>query len=153
MLLTCSSASVPRYDSAFYLAMFEVRAKHFCQDTANSKNLTLCNQKHRLFLYLLGKCFAPTGVGRITREPDAVKGNRLSNNCGKRKNILHTLMLWKGLLHSPARGTVTIDMWWAVILNGAQRNEESLTSVATFEEILRCATIDIKPRLTLIRNT
>ena len=30
----------------------------------------------------------------------------------------------------------TIDMWWAVILNGAQRNEESLTSVAAFEEIL-----------------
>ena len=27
-------------------------------------------------------------------------------------------------------------MWWAVILNEAKRNEESLTSVATFEEIL-----------------
>ena len=35
-------------------------------------------------------------------------------------------------------------MWWAVILNEAQRNEESLTSVATFEEILRSATIDMR---------
>ena len=30
----------------------------------------------------------------------------------------------------------TIDMCWAVILNEAKRNEESLTSVATFKEIL-----------------
>ena len=60
LLFVCCGASVPRYDSAFHLAMSEVRAKHFRQDTANSKNLTLCNQKHRLFLYLLGKCFAPT---------------------------------------------------------------------------------------------
>ncbi len=62
-----------------YLVMSEVRVKHFCQDAANLKNLTLCNQKHRLFLYLLGKCFAPTSVGRITREPNADKGNRLSS--------------------------------------------------------------------------
>ncbi len=33
------------------------------------KKITLCNQKHRLFFYLLGKCFALTSVGRITREP------------------------------------------------------------------------------------
>ena len=33
-------------------------------------------------------------------------------------------------------------MWWAVILNEAKRNEESLSSVATFEEILRCAQND-----------
>ena len=79
LLLTCCGASVPRYDSAFHLAMFEVRAKHFRQYAANSKNLTLCNQKHRLFFYCLGKCFAPTSLGRITREPDAVKGNRLSS--------------------------------------------------------------------------
>ncbi len=72
LLLTYYGASVPRYDSAFHLAMSEVRAKHFRQDAANAKNLTLCNQKYRLFFYLLGKCFAPTSVGRITREPDAV---------------------------------------------------------------------------------
>ena len=30
-------------------------------------------------------------------------------------------------------------MWWAVILNEAKRNEESLTSVAALEEILRPA--------------
>ena len=72
LLLTCCGASTPRYDSTCYLALSEVRAKHFRQDAANSKNLTLCNQKHWLFLYLLGKCFAPTNVGRITREPDAV---------------------------------------------------------------------------------
>ena len=71
LLLTCWGASVPRYDSAFHLGLFDVRAKHFRQDAANLKNLSLCNQKHRLFLYLLGKCFAPTNVGRITREPDA----------------------------------------------------------------------------------
>ncbi len=29
----------------------------------------------------------------------------------------------------------TIDMWWAVILNGAQRNEESLSSVAALKGI------------------
>ena len=40
-------------------------------------------------------------------------------------------------------GSTTIDMRWSVILNGAKRNEESLTSVATFEEILRCATIEM----------
>ncbi len=57
------------------IAMSEVRTKHFRQDTANLKNLMLCNQKHRLFLYLLGKCFASTSVSRITREPDVVKGN------------------------------------------------------------------------------
>ena len=60
LLLTYGGASVPRYDSAFHLAMPEVRAKHFRQDDVNSKDLTLRNQKHRLFLYLLGKCFAPT---------------------------------------------------------------------------------------------
>ncbi len=47
------------------------------------------------------------------------------------------------MLHSPACGIVTIDMWQAVILNGAQRNEESLMSVAILNEILRCATIDM----------
>ena len=31
----------------------------------------------------------------------------------------------------------SIDMWWAVILNEAKRNEESHSSVATMEEILR----------------
>ena len=72
LLLTCGGASVPRYDSSFPLGMSDVRAKHFRQDAANSKNLTLCNQKYRLFFYLLGKSFAPTSVGRITREPDAV---------------------------------------------------------------------------------
>ena len=54
------TASVLRYDSACYLALSEVKAKHFRQNAANSINLTLCNQKHRLFFYLLGKCFAPT---------------------------------------------------------------------------------------------
>ena len=37
----------------------------------------------------------------------------------------------------------TIDMCWAVILNGAQRNEEYISSVAGLENIPRCATIDI----------
>ena len=36
----------------------------------------------------------------------------------------------------------TIDMWWAAILNEAQRNGGSLTSVAAFKEILRCAQND-----------
>ncbi len=40
LLLTCSGASVPRYDSAWYLTLSEVRAKHFRQDAASSKNLT-----------------------------------------------------------------------------------------------------------------
>ena len=71
LLLTYCGAPVPRYDSTFHLELSEVRAKHFRQKAANSKNLTLCNQKHRLFLCLLGKCFAPTSIGRITREPDA----------------------------------------------------------------------------------
>ena len=46
------------------------------------------------------------------------------------------------LSRSQARGIVTIDMRWSVILNGAQRNEESLSSVAALEEILRCAQND-----------
>ena len=62
LLLLCGGASVPRYDSAFHLGMFDVRAKHFRQDTVNLKNLTLCNPKNRLFLYLLGECFAPTSL-------------------------------------------------------------------------------------------
>ena len=36
----------------------------------------------------------------------------------------------------------TIDMWWAVILNEAKRNEESLTSVADSKDIPRCARND-----------
>ena len=32
------------------------------------KKFNVVQPKHRLFLYLLGKCFAPTSVGRITRE-------------------------------------------------------------------------------------
>ena len=40
------------------------------------------------------------------------------------------------LYRSHAHGIVTIDMCWAVILNGAKRNEESLTSVAASQKIL-----------------
>ena len=47
------------------------------------------------------------------------------------------------LSRSQARRIVTIDMWWAVILNPYSRDEESLTYVADLEEIIRCATIDI----------
>ena len=39
------------------------------------------------------------------------------------------------LSRSQARGIVTIDMWRTVILNGAKRNEESLSSVATLNGI------------------
>ena len=43
LLLTDCGASVPRYESAFHSGMFEVRAKHFRQDTANLISLMLCN--------------------------------------------------------------------------------------------------------------
>ncbi len=37
----------PRYNSVCCLGMFKVRAKNLRQDTANLKNLSLCNQKYR----------------------------------------------------------------------------------------------------------
>ena len=66
---------------------------------------------------------------------DAQNRGRLPNNCGGMKDPLHSLPLWRRLLHS---FLVNIDMWWAVILNGAQWNEESLTlfrAVAALEGI------------------
>jgi len=97
LLLTCCGASVPRYDSAFHLAMSEVRAKHFRQDTANSKNLTLCNQKHRLFLYLLGKCFAPT-------NPAESLGNRTPYQFPvPSSQLIHVTVL---IIHGASHGSV-----------------------------------------------
>ncbi len=48
----------------------------------------------------------------------------------------------EGIATSLAALAPTIDMCWAVILNPDSRDERSLSSVATLEEILRCATID-----------
>ena len=48
----------------FCLSSCDVRSKGeaFPSRRCKLKNLTLCNQKYRLFLYLLGKCFAPTSL-------------------------------------------------------------------------------------------
>ena len=114
----------------FCLSSCVVRSKGeaFPSRHCKLKNLTLCNQKHRLLLYLLGKCFAPT-------NPAESLGNRTPYQFPvPSSQLIHvTVLIIRGASHGSA---LTIDLWWAVILNEAKRNEESLSSVATLEGIL-----------------
>ncbi len=61
---------------------------------------------------------------------------------GERSNLFTKVVIANEERVKQSRGIVTIYMWRSVILNGAQRNEESLSSVAALEEILRCAQND-----------
>ena len=86
---------------------------------------------------------------RATREPDAVKGNRLSSRdrasgivsrhgCRTSSQFLFpnyyvTALIIRGDSHG---SQPTIDMSWSVILNPDSRDEESLTSGAALKEIL-----------------
>ena len=77
--MTYCGASVPRYDSGFHFAMFEVRAKHFRQYAADIKKFNVVQSTTSIISLYVREMLRPYKSGRITRETDAGKGNRLSS--------------------------------------------------------------------------
>ena len=76
LLLTYGGASVPRYDSAFHLAMHEVRAKHFSQDAANAKKINVVQPRASIIFLFVREMLRPykcrqnhSGTGRGQRQP------------------------------------------------------------------------------------